>query len=137
MTSSRPNAVPPAARGTSSRAASSSKARRGLLAQPRAGQGERRPGRDPRARARRRPGHGERLRQHHVIALTGEKRAGDQAQHGHLGVQSPLGPVPVTAFGRGLPDYPAGQQLPGQPVPAQLGEPVLVLPTGPVPPRLS
>ena len=99
-----------------------------LLAEPGAALRERGTGRHRRARPDSRPGHRERPGQDHVIALTGEKSARHQAQHGHLRGQRPIEQVRVAALGRRLPDRPGGQQLPDQPVPAQLGEPVLVVP---------
>src|SRR5579859_6106197 len=85
---------------------------RDLLAGPRPGLRQRRPGRH---RGARRDGiqarHGERGAQHLVIALPGEQAPGDQAQQGVLRGQHPVQPVVVRRRRRRLADGPFRQEL--------------------------
>ena len=62
-----------------------------------------------------------------VVAQDREQRPGDQAQGRGLGVQCPLLPVRMLRVGR-RGDRPAGQQRFSQALPAQAGQPFLVLP---------
>ena len=82
-----------------------------LLAEQRAGLGERRPGRHVRTRLEVQAGQAERRGQGRVVAGAGEHAAHEDADHGHLPGQRPVIGMPVRRFLQRPRDHAVGQEL--------------------------
>ena len=82
-----------------------------LLAEERAGLGERRAGRHVRAGLEVQAGQAERRGQGRVIARAGEQAGDQDADHGHLPGQRPVVGVPVRRFLQRPRDHALGQEF--------------------------